>query len=128
VIVTYTPSDSTVREFQFVPQEIDVDTAELVEVHAGQSFQEFVNAAMEGRARALRVCLWLMLRQDLPTLKFADTPKFRMGEVKIDLGRSELLELKKNLNKVPEAKREAVAKFVEDGLKEFEGQSDPKAE
>lgn len=126
MIVVYTPSDDTRRTMDFAPDEIDVEDAELIEEYSGMSFNEFTQAAMEGRARALKVCLWLLLRGDLPTLKYKDVPKFKMGDVKIELGRAELEQLRSNLNKVPESKREAVREYVENGLAEYEGEPAPK--
>jgi len=128
MLAVYTPNGDTRREFEFAPTEIDVEVAELIETHSGLSFADWTQAVLEGRARALRVLLWFMLRQDLPALKFADTPKFRMGEVMVEFGHSELLDIKANLSKVDPDKRERVADFVEESLKRYEGQPLPKAE
>ncbi|MEU6267696.1 hypothetical protein [Saccharopolyspora shandongensis] len=128
MIVTYAPGGGEPRRWEFAPNQVDVESAELIEVHAGTSFTEWARSTMEGRARALRVLLWYFLRKDLPTLRFEDTPKFNMGAVRVDLGRTELLELQSNLDKVPAAKRDQVRAVVESGLAEFEGEPLPKVD
>ncbi|MGI8313338.1 hypothetical protein [Saccharopolyspora hattusasensis] len=124
MIVTYTPGGGAERVIEFKPSDVDVETAELIETHADQGFTQWVQAAMQGRARALRVMLWFMLRQDLPALKFADTPKFRMGEVKIDLDHEELLEAKANIATVQDSTARAKAEaLIDASLAKYEGKT-----
>jgi len=93
VFVQYKPKDGDAQSWEFVPDDVFEDDAELVEKYYGADWDEFLNGVRGGKARARKVLLWHLMRQQHPRLRFDDVPRFRMGEVTADFSSDELREL-----------------------------------
>jgi len=101
--VIYKPKDPAAggdpREWVFDPGEVFVDEAELIEDHFKGSWTEFVQAVQTGRASALRLLYWYLVRRDHidggnrgPGPNLRDVPRFRMGEFTVNMSSAELQE------------------------------------
>lgn len=88
--VTYTTGDEP-RTWDFDPAEVPQSQAEIIEKRYGQLWDQFLSDVRQGSARARRVLLWHLLRQEHHTLRFEDTPDFKMGQVKVEHSVAELL-------------------------------------
>lgn len=93
MFVQYTPKDGDAQTWDFVPDDVFEDDAELIEKHSGATWDTFLDNLRGGQARARRVLLWHLTRQVHPKLRFEDTPRFRMGELVVEFGAAELREL-----------------------------------
>lgn len=89
--ITYTGGDAPQR-FLFDPDEVDVEEAERIEQALGSNWDSLLMSLMSPSARLRRVLLWHLLRQANPDypLRFEETPKFKMGQLTIELGTREI--------------------------------------
>lgn len=94
--VTYTGGDAPQR-FLFDPDEVDVEEAERIESAIHAEWGSFLEGILNPPARVRRVLLWHLLRQANPgyNLAFEDAPKFKMGQLIIELGTVEIDRLMK---------------------------------
>jgi hypothetical protein len=108
--VTYTPGDGDVQIWDFDPDDVTQSQAELVEKRFGKNWDSFLVDVRSGSARARKVLLWHLLRQTHHTLRFEDTPDFKMGAVKVAHGVDELLEIRARVEKsnLPDEDREGI--------------------
>lgn len=67
--------------------------AKLVEKHYGGSWDQWVQGLRVGEFQARAVLLWYMMKLVNPKLKFADLPDFRVRQLTVQMGVSELKEL-----------------------------------
>lgn len=93
MFVQYKPKGEPEQSWEFVPDDVFEDDAELVEKHFGDDWDEFLKGVRAGKARARKVLLWHLMRQTHPKLRFDDVPRFRMGEVTAEFSSTELREL-----------------------------------
>ena len=93
MFVSFKPKDGDAQTWDFVPEDVYEDDAELIEQHSGAVWDDFIDNLRAGQARARRVLLWYLTRQTHPKLPFNDTPRFRMGELTVEFSSSELQEL-----------------------------------
>lgn len=99
MFVQYKPKDGDPQTWDFVPEDVYEDDAELIEKHAGCDWDEFVDGLKSGRARPRRVLLWHLTRLTHPKLRFEDTPRFRMGELTVEFSSAELRDLADKLER-----------------------------
>jgi hypothetical protein len=99
VFVQYKPKDGDPQTWDFVPEDVYEDDAELIERHYGDNWDNFIDGLKTGRARARRVLLWHLTRQTHAKLRFEDTPRFRMGEFTVEFSSSELRDLVDRLDR-----------------------------
>jgi len=97
--VTYTPAEGESQVFEFDPDDVDQDEAEQVEKRYGRNWDEFGQDVRQGSARARKVLLWHLLRRAHPAMRFEDTPRFKMGAVKVEHSLEELLVLRDRVAK-----------------------------
>lgn len=96
--VTYSGPDD-VTSWDFDPDEVPQSQAEMVEKRYGKNWDTFLVDVRSGSAKARRVLLWHMLRQTHHTLRFEDTPDFKMGAVKVSHSVDELVEIRERIEK-----------------------------
>lgn len=95
MIITFTGDDGVKQKWDFDPAKVLVDDAEEIEYQFKGSFDEFRAGVLRGVTRARRVLLWHLQRRTHPSLAFGDMPPFATGQVEVDFGRDELLEMRK---------------------------------
>lgn len=108
--VNYRPDGQPAQKFEFVPDKVMADEAELIELRFDQTWDQFLVAVMSGSMRARRILLWHLLRGAHPTLNLDDV-RFVVGEVQVEFDRTELQKMYDEAatsGAVPEAKREMV--------------------
>lgn len=94
MIITFNPQDPTRGDKQvwdFDPDQVFSDAAELIEKHWGQPWDHFVLMLRMGATKAKRLALWHLMRQANPAMALADVPKFMSGEVLVELTVAELV-------------------------------------
>jgi hypothetical protein len=128
--VEYTPGEGDVQEFSFVPDDVPQSQAEMVEKRYGKSWDDFLQDVRGGNAKARKVLLWHLLRQTHHTLRFEDTPDFKMGSVKVSFDVEELSVIRERVLKanLSEEDREAVLTALDIDLTEAMGEPAGKAE
>lgn len=100
--VTYSPGEGDVQTWDFEPDDVPQSQAEMVEKrYGGQNWDQWLTDVRQGSARARRVLLWHLLRQTHHTLRFEDTPDFRMGQVRVDSSLPELRIQRERAAKMP---------------------------
>jgi hypothetical protein len=65
-----------------IPDEVTQSQAEMIEKRYGGRWDAFTEDVRAGGARARRVLLWHLQRQTHHTLRYEDTPDFRMGDLR----------------------------------------------
>lgn len=90
MFVQYKPKDGDPQTWDFVPEDVYEDDAELIEKHYGGEWDSFIDGLKSGQARPRRVLLWYLTRLTHPKLRFEDTPRFRMGELTVEFSSTEL--------------------------------------
>ena len=103
MFVTYSPKGQEPQHWEFIPDDVFQDDAELVEKRFGGDWDAFLEGVRDGSARARRVLLWHLMRQDHPRLRFEDVPRFRMGEIKAEFSAAELREYADKLERIDRA-------------------------
>jgi hypothetical protein len=100
VKVTYKESaEAQPRVWNFDPDEVPQSQAEIIEKRYGQLWDQFLADVRQGSAKARRVLLWHLLRLEHHTLRFEDTPDFKMGAVKVEHSVEELLRVRDRVAK-----------------------------
>lgn len=85
MIVTYAPHGAPVREFVLNPVELFMVGPDSISAVGGDLWVgplDFLEALNQGRLRAFRALLWLVLRREDPDLEF-DALAVRPGEVSV---------------------------------------------
>lgn len=85
MIITYTPAGQPPQTWTYRHMEVAASVAETVEDTTGMTWSEIEWQVIQGRARARRAILWLLLRREHPALKWEDCPDFAMGELDVQL-------------------------------------------
>lgn len=71
-----------------------------IERHYGSSWDEWLRNLQMGQIQARAVLLWYMLVQVHPKLRFDDVPDFRVRQLTVEMGVSELKDLWERAKKV----------------------------
>jgi hypothetical protein len=102
--VTFNPFDGTEeKSWEFDPEDVLQSDAEGIEKAYGQSWEIWLHGLRTGEAKARRVLLWQMLREDHRAaggrikLRFDDTPDFRMKQLKLEMSSDEMRELDRQI-------------------------------
>lgn len=122
--VIYTPGEGDVQEYSFVPDDVAQSQAEMVEKRYGKNWDEFLQDVRGGNAKARKVLLWHLLRQTHHTLRFEDTPDFKMGAVTVSFDLDELMVIRNAVLKanLSDEDREAVLTALDLDLTEAMGE------
>ena len=131
--VTYTAGPGDVTVWEFDPDDILQSQAEMVEKRYGKNWDTFLVDVRSGSAKARKVLLWHLQRQTHHTLRFEDTPDFKMGAVKVEHSVDELLLIRERVAKssLPDEDKDAVLAALDveisDGMAELESGKEPSA-
>ena len=98
--VTWDPEDGgEVIVLEFKPDDdLGSKEAEEIEKLFGQPIEQWVNELRMKSAKARRLLLWWMLRQNHRRLAFKDVPDFKLRQMKVEMDVAELQELWKRLS------------------------------
>ncbi len=102
MIVTYTPDgdQAQAQRWEFDPDEVRASQAEMIEKRFGDPYDKFRAGVQMGNSKARRVLLWHLMARDHHTLRYEDTPDFRVGELRVEHTRPELLALRERVAKM----------------------------
>lgn len=121
--VVYSPGEGDVQEYKFVPDDVTQSQAEMIEKRYGRNWDDFLQDVRGGSAKARKVLLWHLLRQTHHTLRYEDTPDFRMGAVSVTFDLDELLVIRDRVLKanLPAEDRDAVLAALDVDITETMG-------
>jgi hypothetical protein len=112
VLVTWDPRDgSEPQAWPFDPDEVEYLDAKKIEQHFGGSWEQWVAQLQMGSIQARAVLLWYILYQVHPKLQFKDLPKFRVAQLKVEMGSVELQKLWKRVSRMKSLTDEERAAF-----------------
>ena len=97
--VTYKPEGGDVQEWAFHPRKMPSHEAEAIEHATDMTWAEFSAQVLKGSVRARRALLWILLRRQHPTIKFADVA-FTMDELDLSMDSAELGAMRVELEKI----------------------------
>ena len=106
MIVTYTPEGEEAQRFEFIPDKVRANEAELIEKRFGGTFTEFRAGVTQGNVKARKVLLWHLLKRTHHTLRYEDVPDFAIGELVCENDRRELAEMRDRIAKSNHPRRE----------------------
>lgn len=100
MIITFTPAEGEKRVWEFTKSTLMSVEAEVVEEKSGRTFDETIEAAFKGSARARRAIVYVLEKRTHPTLAWAafDYP---VDAVEIQFDRDELGRLREQVEKRP---------------------------
>jgi hypothetical protein len=100
--VTWDPEDGgDVVVLEFKPDDdLGSKEAEDIEKIFGAPIEQWMNELRMKSAKARRLLLWWMLRQNHRKLAFKDTPDFKLRQMKVEMDVQELQELWKRLSRM----------------------------
>ncbi|HEV2778696.1 MAG TPA: hypothetical protein VGX25_04775 [Actinophytocola sp.] len=119
MLVTYTPADGDEQRWEFHAGEVLAADAEAIERAFADTWDSWVMAVLKGGMRARRVLVWHLIKTQHPSLLFADTPNFRVDEVKVEYDRDELQKIRDSVaeeRKLDAATREQVLSWLDNQL------------
>lgn len=90
MFVTYSPADGDEQRWEFLADQVLDTDAEAIEKAYIDSWDNWLVTLLRGGIRARRVLLWHLIKTEHPSLKFADLPSFRVGELIVEWDRGEL--------------------------------------
>lgn len=88
MFLLYTPEDGDEQRFPYNPRRMMSPEMEAIERVTGQSWSKFSANVLEGNALCRRALLWVLMKRQHPTLKFADV-SFTWDELKLVYSRQE---------------------------------------
>lgn len=90
MFVTYSPADGDEQRWEFLADQVLDTDAEAIEKAYVDNWDNWLVTLLRGGMRARRVLLWHLIKTAHPSLKFADLPSFRVGELAVEFDREEL--------------------------------------
>lgn len=118
MFVKWDPEDgSNTEEWVFDAGDVPRKRATLIEKHFKGTWDQFVAGLMSGDIHARAVLLWYMLSHVHPVLRFEDVPDFRVRQLTVEMGVTELKDLWKRALRIklePEQREAFNAQFEED--------------
>lgn len=99
--VTYTPADGDKQEWHFDPDEVWEDDAEAIEKVADCAWDNWVIQLRRGSSRVRRSLLWYLQRQEHPSLRFDDLPRFRKRDLLIEFDVADLATMREQFATSP---------------------------
>lgn len=89
--VTWDPENGEEKQtWDFDPDDVLGEDAKKIERHYGGSWDQWIAGLQTGQIQARMVLLWYMMKQVHDKLKFEDLPKFRVRQLKVEMGVREL--------------------------------------
>lgn len=113
--VTYKPDGGEPQLWTWDPGDVRQSEAEAIQKRYGGTWDDFAAGVRNGDARARRILLWHFQRQTHPTLRYEDTPDFRMRELTVEFDVDELIAIRDRVLKadLPAEERDAALASVE---------------
>lgn len=110
-----------------MPDDVTQSQAEMVEKRYGRNWDDFLTDVRGGNAKARKVLLWHLLRQMHHTLRYEDTPDFKMGAVVVSFDLEELQIIRDRVMKanLSDEDREAVLTALDLDLSEAIDDEEP---
>lgn len=94
MFVEWDPENGEQKQtWTFDPGDVTRKSAMSMEKHYGGSWDQLLQGLQMGQMQARAVLLWYMLTQVHPKLKFEDVPDFRVRQLTVHMGVSELRDL-----------------------------------
>lgn len=121
--VTYAPKGDPEQTWDWDPDAVSVVEAEAIERRVDATWDEFRVLVMKGSSRARRVLLWHLLKREHPPLKLDDVD-FRVGEVKVEMDRAELQDMRDRIaesKRLDEDERDKVLSALDDQIDKAPG-------
>lgn len=118
MIVTFTPTESDTRTYEYKPRLFPNKDAETIERLTGTSYQKFVQDVSSGNALARRALVFVFEKRVHPTLKW-DAFDFPYGAVEVEYDRDEYAAMREAIESDTTLDDEAKAPIVAQ-LREFE--------
>lgn len=88
--VIHAPDGGEERRWDYKPDDLPYEEAELLEETLNITFEEFKGKVVMGGARARRALLWVLLRRDTPGIRFTDVQLKRAGELTVEFDADEI--------------------------------------
>lgn len=129
--VQWDPEDGSEKQiWNFDSGDVSRKQATQIEKHYDGSWDQWLAGLLQGNIGARSVLLWFMLSTIHPAYKFEDLPDFRVRQLTVQMGVSELADLWKKAKriKLTPDQREAFRAQFEDDLSDAmvrENRSDP---
>lgn len=100
MLVTYKPEDRPTehREWEFFPERVKANRAEMIENRYGARYTEWVKEIQAGQVKARRVLLWHLFNLEHPQFKMEDVPDFAFGELEMDYAVADLQKLRREVD------------------------------
>lgn len=100
MIITFTPTDSERRVYEFDPNKLMSVEAELVEKKVGKPYGQAVTDIMQGSALARRALVFVLEKRTHPTLNW-DAFDFPFDAVEFEFDRDELTDMRARVEASP---------------------------
>lgn len=114
--VIYTPDGGDEQRWSFRPKKFPSGEAEAIESATGFMWDEFAQAVLKGSVRARRGLLWVLLRRQHPTIKFADV-SFTLDELRLEMELDELQAMRGELEKIEDPNvRDIALRQIDDDI------------
>ena len=91
MFVTFDKEDGTPpQEWVFDPEDVLSSEAKAIEKAYGGSWEQWINGLRMMEVKARIILLWHLIRQEHKSMRFEDTPDFRMRQVQVQMSVAEL--------------------------------------
>lgn len=122
----YKPEGADAKSWDFAPEKLMSPEAEAIERHTGMTYAEWGTAVTRGSVLALHGLLFVMLKRNVPTLKWDDV-QFSMSELDFELDDEETAEALAALeDKARTGDLDAADEALLERLRESDVESSPK--
>lgn len=85
----YTPADGDAQRWRYQPRKLMTAERETLERVTDRHFAQFTQDVLAGNALCRRALLWVFLKRQHPTLRFADVD-FAWDELRLEFSRQEI--------------------------------------
>lgn len=126
--ITYSPDGGDSLVFTYKARLLKASQAEILEKRTGWTLEQFDAKVKQGSTLARKALLWLFMIGKHPSLKFEDFD-FTVGDVEVQLDKSELAELLEGAEKMPLEDESLRPLYIAEVRRQLEdAPDDPKAQ
>lgn len=131
MLFTYTQEGAETKSWEFAPQKLMNVEAEVIERHTGMTFGQWSDAVGNSSMLALHGLLFVMLKREIPTLKWDDV-QFSLSEIAFEYSEDEKAEIrgvlhaKRDKGTLTADEAEALAEIGDGPVTSPEEATDPK--
>jgi len=123
----YAPEGADPKKWDFAPEKLMSPEAEAIERNTGMTYAEWGTAVTKGSVLALHGLLFVLLKRDIPTIKWDDV-QFSMSELDFELDDEETAEALAGLEaKAAKGDLDASDEALLERLRESGAEAAPKA-